>query len=122
MTCRCFQGLGFFLQIRNFGFEVFILFAVLDRFECFLRLFQLFVQFLLLFLGADFCDGDARRIHRTVLIIDDQRLIIGVSELLHVAVLLCIAVGSFDEALLVVELQRLKIGLRLLQLVRFLRL
>jgi hypothetical protein len=57
------------------------------------------------------------RVHRAVLVVDGQGVVVGVARLLHVVARLGRGVGQREQALLVVDLLRLEVGLGLLELV-----
>ena len=64
--------------------------------------------------------GDLAGVLIAVLVILREQVVIGLLELLHLAVFARSLGGGGDEALFVVQLHRFQIGLRLLELVRFL--
>ena len=103
--CLCIRILFFGLDLRD---------LIVD---CGLRR----LKFLQLRFGRGLLGGELRSVHRAVLPVDGQRLVVGVARLLHVVILLCGRVARLDEALVVVLLERLEIRLRLLELVRVLR-
>ena len=91
-----------------------------ELFKFFLCFCKVFLQFLERCLCLGFFQLDLTGIHGAVLVILRQQVVIGLAELLHVAVFARGLGGGGDEALFVAQLHRLQLGLRLLELVRLL--
>ena len=72
-------------------------------------------------LGRRFLRGKLRSVHGAVLTVNRKRFIISFSGNLYVAVFLRRRVSGFDQALVVILLQRFQISLGLLQFIRILR-
>ena len=79
------------------------------------------LKFLQLRFGRRFLRSKLRSVHGAVLTVNRKRFIIIIACILHVAVFLRRRVSGFDQALVVILLQRFQISLGLLQFIRILR-
>ena len=80
------------------------------------------LKFLQLRFGCRLLRGELRSVHGAVLTVNRKRFIIIIACILYVAVFLRRRVSGFDQALVVILLQRFQISLGLLQFIRILRL
>ena len=103
--CLCIRIVFFALQLRD---------LIVD---CGLRR----LKFLQLRFGRRFLRSELRSVHGAVLTVNRKRFIIIIACILYVAVFLRRRVSGFDQALVVILLQRFQISLGLLQFIRILR-